>query len=98
MRDTVQRNSFTRQTIAQASCANCDILATNVGIMRKAYKARRTTSARRGLRRLHLQGSPYAPDDIDPWLVTLLPEDPRTAPAGALCRLRGLEVFFPEEK
>jgi hypothetical protein len=36
MRDTAQRNSFTRQTIAQASCAICDILATNVGIVRKS--------------------------------------------------------------
>jgi hypothetical protein len=38
MQDTVQRNLCTRQTIAQASRAFCDILAQHVGIVGEAYQ------------------------------------------------------------
>jgi hypothetical protein len=41
IRDTVQHNSCTRNTIAQVVRTICDILAKNVEIVRKAYRGGR---------------------------------------------------------
>ena len=58
IRDTVQRNPCTRNTIAQVARTICDILAKNVGIVRKAYRGGGPTHPKRAanLRRAQEQG------------------------------------------
>jgi len=58
IRDTVQRNSCTRNTIAQVVRTICDILAKNVEIVRKAYRGGGPTHHKRAanLQRAQEQG------------------------------------------